>query len=193
VRSLTRKITILGFLLLVALIVNGCTETITDTVTEEKIKVIEKIDPSLTEIEVKTDGMVADLDYGTPHPFAFQSKVLVDMKFYEHEQISRGEIVVFKTKNNKDQDTDIARIVGLPGETVSIKKGQVYINQKKLDTFYGDDSTFNNNDSWDAVSLKDNEYYILADVRWRGSNDSQTAGPFLKQDILGKVVGYEKK
>lgn len=190
---MTRKITGVGFLLLVALIVNGCIKTITDTVTEGKIKVIEKIDQSLTEVEVKTDGMVAELGYDGQHPFAFKSKVLADMNFYEHEQISRGDIVVFKTKNNKDQDTDIARVVGLPGETVSIKKGQVYIDDKKLDTFYGDDSTFDNNDSWNAVTLKENEYYILADVRWRGFNDSQTAGPFLKDDILGKVVGYEKK
>ena len=182
-----------SFLLFSVLILNGCIETVTDTTTEEKIKIIEKPDPSLTKVEVRTDGMLAEVGYGHPHPFAFPNKVLVDMKFYQHDKIARGDIVVFKTKNNKDQDTDIARIVGLPGETVSIKKGQVYINHKKLDSFYGNDSTFDNNDSWDAVALKDNEYYILADVRWRGLNDSQLAGPFLKQDILGKVVGYEIK
>ncbi|MBO9597396.1 MAG: signal peptidase I, partial [Cohnella sp.] len=108
-------------------------------------------------------------------------------------KISRGDIVVFMTKNNKDQDTDIARVVGLPGETVRVEKGQVYIDNNRLDTFYGADSTLDNGDSWHAVALKDNEYYILADVRWRGFNDSQSAGPFPKKDILGKVVGYEER
>ncbi|MGF7048254.1 hypothetical protein J2T13_002761 [Paenibacillus sp. DS2015] len=40
--------------------------------------------------------------------------------------------------------------------------------------------------------MNEDEYYILADVRWRGFNDSQTAGPFQSEDIIGKVVGYEK-
>ncbi|WP_169091661.1 signal peptidase I [Paenibacillus sp. PL91] len=186
-----RKITVL-LILSIALILSGCTETVTDTVTEDKIKVIENPDPSLNKVKVRTDGMISEVGYSHPHPFGMGSEVLVDLKYYEQHDIFRGDIVVFKTKNKKDQDTDIARVVGLPGETVRIKKGQVYINDNKLDAFYGDDSTFDNNDSWNAVALKENEYFILADVRSRGINDSQTAGAFLKQDVLGKVVGYEK-
>ncbi|MFD0671173.1 signal peptidase I [Cohnella sp. GCM10027633] len=136
--------------------------------------------------------MLAELGYDHPHPFRLGSEVLVDMNEYASNYVSRGDIVVFQTKNNKDQETDIARVVGLPGETIRIEKGQVYIDDKKLDVFYGGDSTINNNDSWKAVDLKENEYYILADVRWRGFNDSQTGGPFAKDDILGKVVGYER-
>ncbi|WP_211246706.1 signal peptidase I [Cohnella pontilimi] len=190
---LTRKLTVVGFLVIVAFILSGCTETISDTVTEKKIEVIEKVDPSLIEVEVKTDGMVAPIGYDGPHPFALKSKVMADMKYYQQNEITRGDIVVFKTKNYSNQDTDIARVVGLPEETVRIEKGQVYINDKKLDAFYGNDSTLEYGDSWEPVTLKDGEYYILADVRWRGFNDSQTAGPFLKEDILGKVVGYEKQ
>jgi signal peptidase I len=175
-------------------ILNGCTDSITDTATEKKIKVVQNPDPSLTKVKVETDGMVAELGYGYPHPFGLHNEVLADMSYYEKHKISRGDIVVFKTKNNKNQDTDIARVIGLPGETVNNKKGQVYINEHKLDTFYGDDSTFDNNDSMNKpLALKDNEFFILADVRWRGFNDSQSAGAFVKEDILGKVVGYENK
>jgi signal peptidase I len=184
---------VLGLMLFIALILNGCTETVTDTDTEKKIKVIENPDPSLKKVKVRTDGMLSEVGYSYPHPFGLNNEVLVDMNYYEQYVISRGDIVVFKTKNKKDQDTDIARVVGLPGETVSIKKGQVYIDDNKLDAFYGDDSTFDNNDSWNAVALKENEYFILADVRSRGFNDSQTAGAFLKRDVLGKVMGYEKQ
>ncbi|GGD57593.1 signal peptidase I [Paenibacillus nasutitermitis] len=190
---MTRKLTVLGLFLFIALILNGCTENVTDTATEVKIKVIEKPDPSLRKVKVRTDGMLSEVGYSQPHPFGVDNEVLLDLKYYEQYDISRGDIVVFKTKNKKDQDTDIARVVGLPGEAVSIKKGQVYINDNKLKAFYGDDSSFDNNDSWKVVHLKDNEYYILADVRWKGVNDSQTAGPFLKKDILGKVVGYEQE
>ncbi|QYR19133.1 signal peptidase I [Paenibacillus sp. sptzw28] len=186
-----RKIMVL-LMLFIALILSGCTETVTDTVTVDKIKVIENPDPSLKKVKVRTDGMLSEVGYSHPHPFGMGNEVLVDLKYYEQHDISRGDIVVFKTKNKKEQDTDIARVVGLPGETVRIKKGQVYINDNKLDVFYGNDSTSDNSDSWNAVALKENEYFILADVRWRGFNDSQTAGAFLKQDVLGKVVGYEK-
>ncbi|MDQ0111978.1 signal peptidase I [Paenibacillus harenae] len=185
-----RKITVL-LMLFIALILSGCTENITDIVTKEKIKVIENPDSSLKKVKVRTDGMLSEVGYSHPHPFGMGNEVLVDLKYYEQHNISRGDIVVFKTKNKKDQDTDIARVVGLPGETVRIKKGQVYINDNKLDAFYGNDTPSNNSDSWNAVTLKENEYYILADVRWRGFNDSQTAGAFLKHEVLGKVVGYE--
>ncbi|WP_123040839.1 signal peptidase I [Cohnella candidum] len=188
-----RKRVVVGFLLLVIWILSGCTETITDKVTEKKIKVIEKVDPSLTEVEVETDGMLASFVYDGPDPFGIGNKVLADMNYYKQNDIARGDIVVFSTKNKKNQDTDMARVVGLPGETVRIDKGQVYIDDKMLDTFYGNDSTSENNDSWDPVTLKDGEYYILADVRWRGFNDSQTAGPFRKEDILGKILGYKKR
>ncbi|WP_256757562.1 signal peptidase I [Cohnella sp. WQ 127256] len=190
---LGRKITVLGITLLIALILNGCTDTITDNVSQKQIKAIENPDLSLTKVKVRTDGMLSDVGYRHPHPFSVQNEVLVDLQYYEQHEISRGDIVVFKTKDKTDQEqnTDIARIVGLPNESVSINKGQVYIDNKKLDAFYGDDSTFNNNDSWDAVALKEYEYYLLADVRWRGFNDSQTAGAFLKDELLGKVVGYQ--
>lgn len=178
--------------LLIIMAFTGCTDVVTDNFTEEKLKVIEKTDPRLTKIKVRTDGMLSDTGYESWHPFGLNNEVLADMEYYESHDVSRGDIVVFKTKNDASQDTDIARVVGLPGETVRIQKGQVYIDEKKLDTFYGDDSTGDNNDSWDPVTLKENEYYILADVRWRGFHDSQTSGPFRKEDILGKIVGYEK-
>lgn len=192
-----RMIIILSFLLTSVLILNGCmATTITDTVTEKKIKQMDTVDPTLSTIKVQTDGMLADVGYvAGNHPFGIGNIVLVDLKFYERNGVSRGDIVVFKTKNNKDQSTDIARVVGLPGESVNVKKGQVYIDGNKLDTFYGDDGSSKNNDSMaEPLTLLENEYFLLADVRWRGFNDSQTTvTAFSEKEILGKVVGYNKK
>lgn len=173
-------------------ILNGCSDSITDKATEKKIEKIKNPDQSLIKVVVNTDGMLADLKYGPIHPFGLGQEVFVDMKYYDNNKISRGDIVLFKTKINSNIETDIARIVGLPDEIVNVNKGQVYINKNKLDTFYGDDSTFNNNDSMKSpMTLKENEYFILADVRWRGLNDSQTENAaFSKEEILGKIVGY---
>jgi signal peptidase I len=172
-------------------ILSGCADSITDTKTEKKIKIVQNPTPSLIKVKVETDGMAGGSVYDHPHPFGMGNEVLVDSNYYEKNEVSRGDIVLFKTKNNQK---DVARIVGLPGESVRIKKGQVYINEKKLDTFYGNDPTSSSNDSMDKpLKMKENEYFILADVRWRGFNDSQSEGAFVKESILGKVVGFEEK
>jgi hypothetical protein len=51
--------------------------------------------------------MLADLGYDTPHPFGAGNVVLVDSKYYEENKVSRGDIVVFKTKNDKSQNTEM--------------------------------------------------------------------------------------
>ncbi|MCM3629034.1 signal peptidase I [Paenibacillus glycanilyticus] len=172
----------------------GCANTLNDPVTEKRIKEMQTPDPSLTKVKVETDGMLSDVYVNERHPFGLHEYVWADMEYYKNHDVTRGDIVVFRTKNNPEQRTDIARVVGLPGESVRIKKGQVYINDKKLVAFYGNDPTSDDiNDSWEKLTLKSDEYYILADVRWRGLNDSQTKGPFHKEDLLGKVTGYLKK
>jgi signal peptidase I len=186
----------LTLVVLVILIISGCSgSVVVDTLTEKKIKQIENPDESLTKVKVHTDGMLSDLGYGQHHPFRVGEDVLVDSKFYEKKEISRGDIVLFMTKNNSEQNTDIARVVGLPGESVIVKKGQVYISQNKLDAFYGSDTSIKNNDSMkEPLTLNENEFFILADLRWRGFHDSQAAGTaFTKEEILGKVVGSNNK
>lgn len=129
------------------MLLSGCTASITDTVTEKRLKVIRRSDDSLLKVKVATDGMLSEVGYSRPHPFTIGSEVLVDTSYYDDNAISRGDIVVFKTKQNEKQETDIARIVGLPGEFVQILKNQVYINGSKLVAFYGDDPTSNSESS----------------------------------------------
>lgn len=192
---MNNRLVIFILILAGAMLLNGCTAKIVDTNTEQKISELENPDPSYIKEEIKTDGMLADIDYGGQHPFSMGNEVWVDTEYYVSNEISRGDIVVFKTKNKIGFPSDIARIVGLPGETVQVKKGTVYIDGKKLDAFYGEDSTSVKNDSMaKPLHLSDEEYFILADVRWRGFNDSQSeSAAFVKDEIVGKVIGYEKK
>ncbi|RUS46064.1 signal peptidase I [Cohnella sp. AR92] len=185
---------VIFFFLISMILISGCTDTLNDTTTDKKIMVIPTPNPSLSKVKVQTDGMLAELGYEGNHPFGLGREVLVDMSYYEKHNVSRGDIVLFKIKKTTEyQDTDIARVVGLPGETVQLKKGQVYIDGKKLVAFYGDDPTSKENYLMKkTLTLNENEYVILADVRWRGFNDSQSEGAFTKEEILGKVVGYEE-
>ncbi|MGO4110883.1 signal peptidase I [Paenibacillus sp. YAF4_2] len=176
---------------IVMLLMSGCSRSLTDDVTEKKIPVIDQPGPELTHVKVNTDGMLSEVGYGYPHPFGLNQEVLVDFHYYEQHDISRGDIVVFRTKDTSYQTTDLARVVGLPGEKIGLKKGQAYINGHKLKAFYGNDAASKNNISLEKpLVLQRDQFFILADVRWRGFNDSQTAGPYSRDDILGKVVGY---
>ena len=54
---------------------------------------------------------------------------------YPFRTPQRGDVVVLEAPNNGERGTEdyIKRVVGLPGETIQIKDGQVYINNEQLD------------------------------------------------------------
>ena len=58
--------------------------------------------------------------------------VLVNRLVYNASKPKRGDIVAFKPNGNENTHYSIKRIVGLPGETVQIKDGKVYINEEEV-------------------------------------------------------------
>ena len=78
---------------------------------------------------------------------------------YKLSSIDRFDIIVLDEE--KDNEKIIKRVIGLPGETVAIKKGKIYINDKVIDDeyAYGETSDYN------KVTLADDEYFILGDNR----------------------------
>lgn len=126
------------------------------------------------------------------------------------EAHERGNIIYYQ----HDDDKHIGRIVGLPGETVEIKEGQVYIDGKLLQTFYGvatsggltKDEYFarvtaeNVNikemekyfqTSMDAIEVQEDTLFVLVDMWWRGK-DSQELGLIPLDQVEGQIIGYEK-
>ena len=100
---------------------------------------------------------------------------------YKLSSIDRFDIIVLDEE--KDNEKIIKRVIGLPGETVAIKKGKIYINDKVIDDeyAYGETSDYN------KVTLKDDEYFILGDDRLI-SKDSRYFGPIKDNEIKGKIV-----
>lgn len=96
----------------------------------------------------------------------------------------RGEVVVFYFPGTKN-DKYIKRIVGLPGERVVVKKGQVFINGNKLFEGYLD----KNEKTQGQVNIKLNEgeYFVLGDNRDH-SNDSRAWGALPQEEIIGQAV-----
>lgn len=100
---------------------------------------------------------------------------------YKLSSIDRFDIIVLDEE--KDNEKIIKRVIGLPGETVAIKKGKIYINDKVID----DEYAYGETSDYDKVTLEDDEYFILGDNRLI-SKDSRYFGPIKKSEIKGKIV-----
>ena len=84
--------------------------------------------------------------------------------------------------SSRDKDF-VKRVVGLPGETVEVQRGTVYINGRVLTEPYLDRK---DNSSARRVTLGEAEYYVIGDNR-RNSNDSRSWGPVPEDNIVGRV------
>lgn len=119
----------------------------------------------------------------------FQTKqyLIVDQISYRFEKPKRGEVVIFKYPNNLSTFF-IKRIVGLPGETVKMIDGEVFIkNNASSEGFIVKESYIKEktDDLFTAV-LGDNEYFVMGDNRMH-SSDSRVWGPLDEKFIVGKA------
>lgn len=95
----------------------------------------------------------------------------------------RGEIIVFHFPRDPRRDF-VKRVIGVPGDTVEVRRGVVYLNGLPLEEPYIIEPSF---DTRPALRLRPGEYYVLGDHR-RASNDSRDWGPVPEENIIGKVL-----
>ncbi|KRE55886.1 signal peptidase I [Paenibacillus sp. Soil750] len=124
------------FLLLMIVLLTACTvESLQDNVTKQDINIINPVEGTNV-YNHRYDNM----DRGHHEFDGFE--IVVDQTYYKSNDVQRGEIVFYrnpKLENSKINlsENEMARIVALPGEKIRIDIGQIYINGRKLDTFYG--------------------------------------------------------
>ncbi len=101
--------------------------------------------------------------------------------------VKRFDIVAIK-KMDTDQYFEIKRVIGLPGETVRISNGSIYINGEKLETDLYNDRIRSGGVAQSDLELGDNEYFVLGD-NVNNSEDSRfgNIGNIGKSEIVGKV------
>ena len=108
--------------------------------------------------------------------------VVEQISYYLHEP-ERFDVIVFP--NNQGANY-IKRIIGLPEETIQIKDGYVYINDKQLEEDYGKEIIEDSGLAVDKITLKKDEYFVLGDNR-NGSIDSRRTdiGAVKREQIKG--------
>lgn len=101
---------------------------------------------------------------------------------------TRGSVVILKDDRG---ESAVKRIIGLPGETVTLYRGFVFINHRKLHEPYLARSTYtfkcsDDNEQAEAWFLREGEYFVLGDNRYK-SYDSRNFGP-VPQNRITRVV-----
>lgn len=113
--------------------------------------------------------------------------LIVDKISYRFREPERFEIVVFPYQY-EENTYYIKRIIGLPGETVQVADGIVYINGEPLDENYGNEPMENAGIAGEPITLGSDEYFVLGDNR-NHSFDSRdaTVGVLKREDLLGRA------
>lgn len=114
-----------------------------------------------------------------------EDMLLVDKVSKNFTDFKRGNIVIINAPDYPGR-LYIKRVVGLPGDTISLNDGKVYLNGSELDEPYTSvDYTLPEADGTEWTLLED-EYFVMGDNREEGaSNDSRNFGPIIKKDIVG--------
>jgi len=112
-------------------------------------------------------------------------RIFINKFVYRFEPIERGDIVVFWYPLDPSKSY-IKRVVGLPGDGVSISNGRVYVNGRRLEEPYLPPE-YVDHQSYPTAVVEPDHYYVLGDHR-ESSNDSRVWGTVDRRYIYGKAV-----
>jgi signal peptidase I len=116
----------------------------------------------------------------------FVNKLIYYDEYRWAPKIERGDIVVFWYPNDPSKSY-IKRVIGLPGETVEVREGTVFINGAVLEEKYLDPGENTSSASQGPIRVNPNYYFVMGDNR-DNSSDSRSWGQVPKKYIYGKAL-----
>ena len=114
-----------------------------------------------------------------------QERIFINKFVYRFEDIHRGDVVVFWYPLDRSKSF-IKRVIGLPGETVDIRHGLLYVNGQLVPEPYVPPQYTDVTD-FGPIKVPKDSYFVMGDHRI-SSNDSRVFGPVASQFIYGRAV-----
>jgi signal peptidase I len=114
-----------------------------------------------------------------------QERIFINKYLYRFEPIHRGDVVVFWYPLDRSMSF-IKRVIGLPGDTIDIRAGELYVNGKHVPEPYVPPRYFDDS-NYGPITVPPDEYFVMGDHR-DSSNDSRIFGPVPRKFIYGKAV-----
>jgi signal peptidase I len=114
-----------------------------------------------------------------------QDRLFINKFAYDFEKIERDDVVVFYYPRDT-QKSYIKRVIGLPGDSVRIDDGQVFVNGKAIEEPYVPER-YRDVRSMDSFQVPPGQYFVMGDHR-SISSDSRDFGPVERKLIYGKAA-----
>jgi signal peptidase I len=114
-----------------------------------------------------------------------EDRVIFDKLFYHFDTLERGDIIMFQPPPASGESDDLVkRIIGLPGETIEVREGKVWINGKALEEPYLNQAP---KYTYGPIEIPEGTYFMMGDNR-NNSKDSHIWGVLPKENIKGRVL-----
>jgi signal peptidase I len=121
--------------------------------------------------------------------FKDKEYLLTDKITYKRSEPKYGDVIVFKAPVNENYDF-IKRVIAVPGQTVMVKNGKVFVDGKQLEESYLGDNVMTNSGQFllegESYVVQAGEVIAFGDNRSH-SSDSRDWGPVPEQNIVGRV------
>ena len=134
----------------------------------------------------------ARVDGSSMYP-TFEDRDLLIVKKYENiinpNKYTRGDIIIFSPPTKDNKKSYIKRVIGLPGDKISIEEGKIYINDTPLNEAYIEDGLYTEAIYLDApYRIPEDELFVVGDNRQPGGSIySRTFGDVPFKNVVGKV------
>ncbi|MGF1470713.1 MAG: signal peptidase I [Rubrobacteraceae bacterium] len=125
---------------------------------------------------IPSESMVPNLEVG--------DRVLANKLAYDLSDVRRGDIVVFESPESGE--VLIKRAIGLPGDTLEIRQGSLYLNDERQEEDYLDGNT-RRQAPFGPTTVPEDHFFAMGDNR-SSSYDSRYYGPVPEENLIGEAL-----
>ena len=114
--------------------------------------------------------------------------LLVNTIAYKFSSPKTGDVIAFKPKSNVNASYSVKRVIAVPGDTIYINNGRIYLNDELYKENLEVERIENPGIAATPITLLDDQFFVLGDNR-NSSEDSryESVGFVSSEDILGKI------